>query len=292
MPPESGRRPPGSGRAQALEPFRLLPDDFQAIRSLIKENTGISLGPGKQDLVVSRLGKRLRALGLADFSQYVGLVSSPGGRSELVEMINQITTNKTDFFREKHHFDFLWEQALPELCQQSRPRRARAWSAGCSSGEEAYSLAMVLAEFFAGRPGWDPRLLATDLHTAMLRRASQGLYGDQEVSRIPKRLLLKYFQRRRETGRNLYQARASLREMITFGKLNLMGRQYPRREHLDIIFCRNVLIYFDAGDKQTIVSKLTKSLRPGGWLFLGHSESLLAASRHLVCVGPTVYRKR
>ena len=275
----------------ALGPFPLRPRDFNALSALVKREAGISLGPHKQDLIISRLSRRLRALGLSSFGQYVDLVTSPQGQDELVEMINQITTNKTDFFRERHHFDFLAQQALPELAGPGGSGRVRAWSAGCSSGEEAYSLAMVLREHLNQRPGWEARLLATDLHTALLRRASRGLYAAREMERLPAPLRDKYFHRRQEEGRDLYQANPSLRQMITFGKLNLMGGNYPRPDSLDFIFCRNVLIYFDAQDKQAIVDKLAATLRPGGWLFLGHSESLLAEGGRFACVGPTVYRK-
>ncbi len=286
MPPEVKRPSPPLG------PFALGPADFAALRALIKDKTGINLEPHKQDLVVSRLSRRLRALGLGSFAQYVRLLRSERGEAELVEMVNQITTNKTDFLREKHHFDFLTQRVWPEMSLAGPPRRVRAWSAGCSSGQEAYSLALVLAECLAGRPGWEAGVLATDLHTSLLRQASRGVYEEQEASRLPRHLLLKHFTRRREAGRVLYQAKPSLREMITFGKFNLMSPHYPRPESLDIIFCRNVLIYFDARDKQLIVDRLAACLKPGGWLFLGHSESLLAGGGRFGCVGPTVYRKR
>lgn len=285
MPPEIKRPAPPLG------PFALHPADFAAIRGLVKEKAGINLEPHKRDLVISRLSRRLRALGLASFAQYVRLLRSDEGKAELVEMINQITTNKTDFLREMHHFDFLVQRAWPEMSQAGPPRRVRAWSAGCSSGQEAYSLALMLSECLAGRPGWSLRILATDLHTSLLRQASQGVYDEQEVSRLPRHLLLKYFTRRREAGRVLYRANPSLREMITFGKFNLMSPHYPRPQSLDFIFCRNVLIYFDAQDKQLIVDRLAACLRPGGWLFLGHSESLLAGGGRFACVGPTVYQK-
>ncbi|MCF8031676.1 MAG: protein-glutamate O-methyltransferase CheR [Desulfarculaceae bacterium] len=288
MPPETkrgaGSLPPG--------PFALSGADFQAIRALVKQRAGISLGPGKKDLVVSRLSRRLRALDLSSFSQYVALLRSEQGEAELVEMVNQITTNQTDFFREQHHFDFLRDQALPAITEAGPPRTVRAWSAGCSSGQEPYSMALVLAEHLAARPGWQARILATDLHTDRLRRASLGQYQEEEVGRLPRHLLLKHFQRGREQGRTLYQARPGLRAMITFGKLNLMERHYPRPASMDFIFCRNVLIYFEAADKAAIVKRLEACLRPGGWLFLGHSESLLADGERYACVGPTMYRKR
>ncbi|MCB2226396.1 MAG: protein-glutamate O-methyltransferase CheR [Desulfarculaceae bacterium] len=291
MPPEPNR-PSRAPQAPPLGPFPLRASDFTAIRDLVKQRTGITLGPNKQDLVISRLSRRLRALGLANFTQYVALLQSAAGEDELVQMINQITTNQTGFFREGHHFDFLRQTALPSLTATGPPRALRAWSAGCSSGEEAYSLAITLSEFLALRPGWSARVLATDLHTALLRRASQGIYGRLETERLPRHLLLKHFARLREPGGPHFQARPELRQMIVFGKMNLMGAPYPRAASLDLIFCRNVLIYFEAEDKAAIVERLSAALKPGGWLFLGHSESLLSDAGRFACVGPTVYRKR
>lgn len=295
MPPD----PPRQEAAQAATGppagiRRLSDEDFATISRLVKEQTGIHLSQSKKDLVISRLSRRLRALGMRDFSQYADLLSSGRAPQELLEMINQITTNKTDFFREPHHFEFLRAQVLPAVeagTSTHGPKRLRAWSAGCSSGEEAYSLGMTLSEYWAGRPGWDWKILATDLDTNMLRAASRGLYRPEQAAKVPRNLLLKYFLRRRQSGGYAYEIKPSLRRMITFGKFNLIHAGYPHRTPLDFVFCRNVLIYFDGAQKQAIIDKLTDSLRPGGWLFLGHSESMLATNRRLVCVGPTVYRR-
>lgn len=273
---------------------RLSDKDFTAIARLVEKHTGIHLSHRKRDLVISRLSRRLRALGLRDFPQYVALLYSGRAGKELVEMVNQITTNKTDFFREPHHFKFLGEQALPTLEDQSPrlgPKHLRAWSAGCSSGEEAYSLAMVLDRFCSPKPGWTWKLLATDLDTNMLRLASRGCYQPEQVAKMPRDLLLKYFHKRRETDGYVHEVKPFLRRMITFGKFNLIHAGYPKRTPLDFVFCRNVLIYFDGAQKQAIIDKLIDALRPGGWLFLGHSESLLHTNRRLLCVGPTIYRK-
>ncbi len=271
-------------------------DVFRKLRDMVYTRTGLFFEEKKLYFVEKRIARRARITGCDTAQDYYLYLKYDDQGEEFSRLIDVLTTNETYFFREYPQLQAFADEVLPEVLEEKRQQRSRklqVWSAGCSTGEEAYTLAMVLAEFFAGRPGWTPRLLATDLHTALLRRASQGVYGGQEVGRIPPHLLLKYFQHRRQAGRDLYQARPSLRAIITFGKLNLMGRHYPRREHLDIIFCRNVLIYFGTEDKQAIVAKLTASLRPGGWLFLGHSESLLAAaSPRLACVGPTVYRKR
>ena len=295
MPPDPLHR---QKAAAASGPYaasvRLSDKDFTAIASLVQRHTGIHLSHGKRDLVISRLSRRLRALGLKDFSQYVALLYSGRAGEELVEMVNQITTSKTEFFREPHHFKFLGEQALPTLEEQSPrlgPKHLRAWSAGCSSGEEAYSLAMVLDQFCSPKPGWSWKLLATDLDTNLLRLASRGCYQPEQVAKMPRDLLLKYFHRRRETDGYIHEVKPYLRRMITFGKFNLIHAGYPKRTPLDFVFCRNVLIYFNGAQKQAIIDKLTDALRPGGWLFLGHSESLLHTNRRLFCVGPTIYRK-
>lgn len=295
MPPETYQRQPSEAPAQAPSGLPKLTDrDFRAIARLVRSHAGIHLSPGKRDLVISRLSRRLRALGLKDFSQYVALLSSDRAAEELVEMINQITTNKTEFFREPHHFKFLRDQALPTLEAQAPrqgPKLIRAWSAGCSSGEEAYSLAMTLDRYCSPRPEWSWKLLATDLDTNMLRLASRGCYQPEQTAKMPQDLLLKYFHRRRQNGGYVHEVKPSLRRMIVFGKFNLIHAGYPDQLPLDLIFCRNVLIYFSRVQKQEIVDKLTGALRPGGWLFLGHSESLLPANPRLVCAGATIYRK-
>ncbi|MCF8041256.1 MAG: protein-glutamate O-methyltransferase [Desulfarculaceae bacterium] len=295
MPPNPPPRRQAPANSRPYPALACLSDqDFNAIAHLVESHTGIHLGQAKRNLVISRLSRRLRALGLGDFSQYVTLLCSGRADAELVEMINQITTNKTDFFREPHHFKFLSEQVLPTLENQAPrlgPKHLRAWSAGCSSGEEAYSLAMTLEQFCSPRPGLTWKLLATDLDTNMLRLASSGCYLHEQMAKMPRELLFKYFHRRRESGGYVYEVKPYLRHMISFGKFNLIHAGYPRRTPLDFIFCRNVLIYFDGPQKQAIVEKFVDSLRPGGWLFLGHSESLLHTNRKLLCVGPTIYRK-
>jgi chemotaxis protein methyltransferase CheR len=274
--------------------FTLKPREYEAIRVLVKEQTGINLGLRKKDLVVSRLSKRLRTLGLNNFKQYVDFLGGPEGSDELVQMINRITTNKTDFFREQHHFDFLSDHLFPELYESGKTsgvRRVRAWSAGCSSGEEPYSICMTAAEFFQTKPGWDFKLLATDLDTAMLQKASERIYEEQLLDPVPRHLKAKYFSRIRRGGEVLYEAKEQLREMITFRKFNLMHPRYPLKAPLDFIFCRNVLIYFDRQDKTDIMTKFHSVLKPSGYMFVGHSESLMMVKHLFKSVGPTVYKR-
>jgi len=274
--------------------FELKPREYEAIRVLVKEKTGINLGLRKRDLVVSRLSKRLRALGLSGFKQYIDYLDGPEGPDELVQMINRITTNKTDFFREKHHFDFLTGHLFPRIYQAGQTsgiRRVRAWSAGCSSGEEPYSICIAAAEYFQDKPGWDFKLLATDLDTTMLQKASARLYEEALLEPVPRHLQLKYFARIRRDGQVFYEAKKHLRDMITFRKFNLMHPSYPLKTTLDFIFCRNVLIYFDAQDKTDIMTKFHAVLKPGGHMFVGHSESLMMVKHLFRSVGTTVYER-
>jgi chemotaxis protein methyltransferase CheR len=293
VPPE--RPAPGNGeRAPVVHGFRLSGREFEAIRRLVKEKTGISLGLHKQDLVISRLARRLRALEIPSFRDYLRYLEGPEGPDELVQMINRITTNKTDFFREKHHFDYLSQELLPRLHQAGEARgrrRLRVWSAGCSSGEEPYTLAMTLAEFFHGKPGWDLKILATDLDTSMLQKASAGEYEERLLEPVPRGLLHKHFTRQKRGGAVFYRANPGLRGLITFRKFNLMHPSYPIRVPLDFVFCRNVLIYFDAQDKLDIVTKFHAVLAPGGHLFVGHSESLMGAKELFHNVGTTIYQR-
>ena len=268
--------------------------EFDAIRQLVKAKTGISLGLHKRDLVVSRLARRLRVLDLADFRAYIDYLNSDDG-TEMVQMINRITTNKTDFFREKHHFDFLSKTLLPELASagdSAGKRTLRAWSAGCSSGEEPYSLAVTLREFFANRPGWDVKLLATDLDTSILEKASRGEYEAAALEPVPVALVNKYFERQGRGEGARFQVKPDLRSLITFRKFNLMHPEYPIKVPLDFVFCRNVLIYFEQEDKLNILRKFHNVIKPGGYIFVGHSESLMMAKDLFHYVATTVYRKR
>ncbi|MFH1057375.1 MAG: protein-glutamate O-methyltransferase [Pseudomonadota bacterium] len=267
--------------------------EFDNIRRLVKAKTGISLGLHKRDLVVSRLARRLRALGLATFSQYVDYLGNDDG-TEMVQMINRITTNKTDFFREKHHFDYMAGQLLPELVaagEQTGQRRVRIWSAGCSSGEEPYSLAITLNEFFERLPGWDVKVLATDLDTGMLEKASRGEYEAAALEPVPQALVNKYFDRQGRGEAARYQAKPVLRGMLTFRKFNLMHPEYPLKVPLDFVMCRNVLIYFDQDDKMDILRKFHAVIKPNGHIFVGHSESLMMVKELFRYVATTVYRK-
>lgn len=271
-----------------LGPARTISDDeFDRIRDLVKNTTGISLGSHKRDLVVSRLNQRLRNLDLESFSDYLQYLENADSDEELVNMINRITTNKTDFFRENHHFEFLRDTVLPEIVKENSGK-LRCWSAGCSSGQEPYSIAMILQDFFAGKPGWDYRILATDLDTNILRQAAGGMYNADQVEPIEEGRVKRYFDSK---GAGQYQVKPVLRKMVMFKKFNFMTPQYKMKARLDFIFCRNVMIYFDAKAKNEMVRKFAQVLKPKGYLFVGHSESLMMAKDIFENVGPTIYRK-
>ncbi len=275
--------------------FTITDKEFDLFRRLIYEQTGISLSDHKRELVVSRLARRLRALKLKSFKEYYDyLIGSEDGFREMSQMINRITTNKTEFYREAHHFDFLAETLLPELAaekEQSGVKKIRAWSAASSTGEEPYTIAITMAEFFKDRPGWDIKLLATDLDTEVLTHASQGVYSADRVEPVPKALLTKYFHKVQRNGETHYRVSSTLREMIVFRRFNLHTPVFPFKIELDFIFCRNVMIYFGNEDKLELLKKFHKVLKPAGYIFVGHSESLMMV-RHLFKYRKnTIYQK-
>jgi chemotaxis protein methyltransferase CheR len=281
--PGAMARPPGG-----FEPQTHLSDrEFAELAERVHALTGIMLPLHKRQMVISRLRKRLRTLGLADFGAYVRHLDSPDGRSETGELINVVTTNLTAFFRESHHFEDLGT-ILAGAPGGGGPRRFRIWSSACSTGEEPYSIAMTAANALRGRPAIDLRILATDLDTDALAHASAGLYPAERAEGCPPGFRRGYFESL--PGGEVRVARP-IRSLITFNQLNL-HEAWPVSGPFDVIFCRNVLIYFDAPAKQRIVARFVELLRPGGTLYLGHSESMLGNHPKLVNQGRTIFRKR
>lgn len=270
--------------------------EFKRFSEFIYAQCGIKMPPAKKTMLTARLLKRLRDLGLTSYGEYYDYVSSPDGRSkELVKMIDVVTTNKTEFFREAEHFDFLAKSALPALAgsrQAGNMRRLNIWSAGCSSGEEPYTLAMVLAEFFSTtRPLDKFSILATDISTQILARAKKAIYLKETVEPVPIMLRQKYLMRGKDSQKELCRVVPELRHCITFRHLNFMDKDFGIRPRLDIIFCRNVVIYFDRQTQRKLFEKFYDQLVPGGYLFIGHSESLHGISERFQNVATTVYRK-
>ncbi len=266
--------------------------DFKAISSMVYDHCGINLHEGKRELVQARIAKRLRALGLSDVRSYMARLQSDESGAEFAELVDAISTNLTSFFRESSHFDFLVSTLLPRIIAAKKgggPRRIRVWSAGCSSGEEPYTLAMVLREHVpAGE--WDIRILATDISRPVLATARKGVYDKQRVSGIPPALRNKYMLPRTVDGVQVYESAPSLKELIRFNHLNLM-EPWPFDGPFDFIFCRNVMIYFDKPTQQRLVQRYWDVLSPGGMLFTGHSESLTGIQHRFSYVQPTIYGK-
>lgn len=260
---------------------------FRRISERIHALAGIVLKDHKRQMVSTRLGRRLRALGLSDYDSYLALLDGPEGAGEAVELINALTTNLTAFFREAHHFDDLREHVIaPRLA--ARAPKLRIWSAGCSTGEEPYSIQMTLMAAGALDRPWDYRLLATDLDSQVLARAEAGIYAADRLGGVPANLRERAFRPRPDGS---VEVQAALKAQVRFRRLNLL-EPWPFRGPFDAIFCRNVLIYFDAETKAGLVDRFAEMLAPDGTLYLGHSESLLGDHPRLVSCGRTIYRRR
>jgi chemotaxis protein methyltransferase CheR len=268
---------------------------FQSIGALISSELGIKMPAVKKTMLQGRLARRLRQLKMASFDTYSDYLFSPEGKArELVHMLDAVTTNKTDFFREPRHFDILTQTVLPELVHHSRAggrRRTTLWSAGCATGAEPYTLAMVLAEFARGCEGFDYAILATDISTRVLAKAREAIYTESEVAPIPLPLKKNYLLRSK--NRQLQQVRVApeIRQKVAFSRLNFMDAEYAAPNNLDVVFCRNVIIYFDRPTQQLVLRRLCRHLLPGGYLFVGHSETLNGFHLPLRQVAATVYRK-
>jgi chemotaxis protein methyltransferase CheR len=265
-------------------------EDFAALRQLVKELTGINLSEQKRELVYGRLARRLRTLQLRTFAEYRELLAGDGGH-EISELCNAITTNLTAFFRESHHFEYLREQVLmPLAANHAGTRRLRIWSAGCSTGEEAYSLAMTVIEALPDLRRWDVKILATDLDSDVLERARRGVYAADRVRTLGAQRLSRFFSEQRAREGLCYQVSPELTALISFKQLNLM-HHLPMKGPLDAIFCRNVVIYFDKDTQRELFARVAYLQRPGDLLFLGHSESLFKVSESYAPIGKTVYRR-
>lgn len=263
--------------------------DFRFIQQIAKDRTGIELGSHKREMIYSRIVRRIRALRLPDFGSYCRYLDE-NPEAELTNFINAITTNLTAFFREKHHFDYLLDVALPEIKKRNQAsKRIRIWSAGCSTGEEPYSLAITLHRFL-GRENWDAKILATDLDTNVVAHGRKGIYTKDRVDGLPDSVISEHFQPVMQGHSQAYEVRQHLKEYITFNHLNLLG-PWPMKSAFDIIFCRNVVIYFSKDTQRTLFDRYANTLVDSGYLFIGHSESLHGVSKRFDPLGKTMYRK-
>lgn len=259
---------------------------FNKVKDLIYRECRICLKSGKEALVRARLTKRLRALSMRSFGEYIDYLENEGNQMELSSMVDVMTTNKTSFFREIDHFHFLRDSVLPKL----RSRKIRLWSAGCSSGEEPFTLAMVLSESLPDLDLRDALILATDISSQMVKQTKSAVYSEEKLTTLPKSFLNRYFVKIRSNGAGAYQLSPAIRKMVRPAKLNLMDL-WPMKGPFDVIFCRNVMIYFDTQTQAKLVNRFWDLLGPGGYLFVGHSEGLSSIQHKFQYQQPAVYKK-
>jgi len=287
---ETGRRIIASPKT--FRSFDLSDRQFREISDVVKSICGINLHQGKRELVKARLAKRLRLLGLSGYKEYLQYIENDASGEEFVAMLDALSTNLTGFFREADHFAHLTRDALPGLIEraQKRDRRVRMWSAGCSSGEEPYSMAVIVHESVPNLSEWDIRILATDLSTRMLARAKEAVYPKKRIETVPAMNRARYFTCIQNRPEKLYEVNDNLRSLVHIARLNLMD-EWPMKGPFDVIFCRNVMIYFDKETQSELVEKFWRILAPGGYLYIGHSESLTGVKHRFRYVQPTVYQK-
>lgn len=259
---------------------------------MVYDYLGIHLKDEKQLMVRNRLSKRLKKLSLSSFGEYLDFVGSKNGADEFQEFINAITTNKTDFFREHKQFEILESTILPEFVQKKKGTKEhlRIWSAGCSTGAEPYTIAMVCSDFLA-KKGLDFKILATDVNSEVLNHGKQGVYSESDLQPVPPAMLKRYFLKGVGENEGYYQAKKILKDKIVFHPLNLFLPVFPIRDNIDILFCRNVAIYFDKVKKEELFAKYYDIIRPGGYLFIGHSESLSTINKDFQFIKNNIYRK-
>jgi len=269
-------------------------EEFKKLSSFVTTNYGIKLPPIKKIMVEGRLQKRLKATQISSFEKYIAHVFSEEGSAEMVHMIDAISTNKTDFFRESSHFELLTEVLIPKYLEINRSKNITIWSAAASTGEEIYTLAMVLEEFNASRDYSDRvdyRIFGTDISVEAIKAANAAVYSFDRIKDIPVALRNKYFLRSKDRKANQVRVIPTLRNKVSFSRLNLMDINYAIDTSFDILFCRNVLIYFDKEIQEKVINKLCQKLKTGGYFFLGHSESIIGKKVPLKQIKPTVYER-
>lgn len=271
---------------------KLSDEEFRRIQRFMLDTLGIKLAPIKIVMVNSRLIKRLKNTGIGNFKDYLDYALSPEGRvsGEFECMIDELTTHKTDFFREPEHFVFLREQILPKFVPD-RYNPFKIWSAGCSTGEEPYTMGMILSEYQLANPAFDFSIYATDVSNASVLKGVRAIYNKDSLSNVDKNLVRKYFLISRDSTENKVRVMKQLREKIHFSILNLVDDYFFQNDSLDVIFCRNTLIYFDDSSKKQVVGKLIEKLKPGGYLYVGLSETVSQFSTAIKQVSPSVYVK-
>lgn len=265
--------------------FALKTTHFNQIKTLLYETSGIDLKPGKENLVKNRLASRLRTLGLNDFDDYLSYIERDQSKQELTILIDSMTTNKTSFFRETPHFEFIEKNLLPIW---SHKTSVRLWSAGCSSGEEPYSLSMLLLDKLSNPSS--ARILATDISDSILNTARKATYSQEQIADVPAAYKKKYLQMNTQAGQSLFSVAQQVRSLVRFANLNLMT-SWPMKGPFDLILCRNVMIYFDRPTQERLINRYYDMLSPGGHLFIGHSESLSSVQHSYDYIQPAIYRR-
>ncbi len=289
--------PKTNGAMDRLHMAVLNESQFQKLSVFIHDECGIKIPQTKKTMLEVRLRKRLKSLGMPNFDDYLKfLFSDSGMRDEMIHMIDVVTTNKTDFFREPKQFPFLTERALPELINLYKigpGRKFRIWSAGCSTGEEPYTLSIVLSEFVeqTNFKTFEFSISASDISTEVLQKAAMGIYDYERVEPIPLELKKKYLLKSKDHSKRIVRIIPELRKKVEFFRVNFMDNDFGLKEKMDVIFCRNVIIYFDKATQERIIRRLTENLNPGGYLFLGHSETLFSMDLPLTQLAPSIYRK-
>lgn len=271
------------------------PADYDQICRLVYERSRINLGPDKQELVAARLGKRLRALKLSSYREYCRLLCSPEGFDELQQLIDVISTNHTFFFREEQHFTFLEQKVIKEFVGARTPaadRKLRCWSAACSTGEETYSIAISLANKLESHAGYDWEIDSSDISGRVLETARKGVYSEDRISELSLEFRKRYFQKGIGPYAGHYRVKEEIRRKTRWHQLNLFDRQWPFDKPFHVIFCRNVMIYFDRPSQELLVERLSRQLLPGGFLMIGHSESLSGVNHSLNALHPAIYRRK
>ena len=276
-----------SSSAKREREFCFTQKHFIKVRDELYDYAGIVLADHKMDMAYNRLVRRLRELKLESFDAYLSFLDS--NPAEFTQFINALTTNLTAFYRERHHFDFVREQIIPEIEAAGRTR-IRGWSAGCSLGEEPYSLAMTILDAGIDPSQWDVRLLATDIDSKVLSSAKSGVYAADRIKTLPPELVKRWFLKGKNKNAGYVKVRKDLQDMLSFNYLNLMA-DWPVNGPLDFIFCRNVMIYFDQQTQAKLLGRMSAILKPNGYLFVGHSEALARHDSNFKLVGKTIYRK-
>ncbi len=265
-------------------------EHFEVLRKLVRKHTGIALSDIKKELIYGRIARRLRVLKIDSFDAYLEILEQKGN-DELGDFVNSVTTNLTSFFREDHHFQYLQSTLLPMLMSRRQDtRRIRIWSAGCSTGQEPYSIAMVIRETISNINNWDIKILATDIDTAVLETAKNGVYDTGKIDGVSKARLQRWFLKGKNDLSDSVKVRPELQEIITFKQLNLLN-DWPVHGQFDVLFCRNVVIYFDKDTQRILFERFANTLKDDSHMFIGHSESLFKVTDRFELLGKTIHRK-